>query len=189
MTYGGTGPRALTIRVHNVGSVGVSGALVTAYAGLDVTGTAIGSAQTGPIDAPLDLVPRSETVTIPYEPGALPVAVTVVVAPTAEITHENNVATAWIGGAAPDLPPPMLLALSPLSAPAGSEVEVLGAGLQAGATALSSESASPALALDVHDAEHATLRLGAALPAGVQLVSVRNPDGKQSNLLPLTVTD
>ena len=189
VTFGGAGRRELTIRVHNVGSAGVSGAHVTVYAGLDATGTVIGSADTGPIDAPLDLVPRSETVTIPHEPAVLPAAVTVVVEPVQEITHENNAATAWIGGAAPDLPPPMLIALTPLTAPAGSAISVQGAGLQVAATALSSESASPDLELEVHDAERATLQLDPALPAGVYLVSVRNPDGKKSNLLPLTITD
>ena len=135
-------------------------------------------------------MPRSETVSFRYAPVYLPRAVTVVLGHAGgQITDENDVATAWIGGAEPDLPPPVLIGLEPVTVLAGGQVALTGRELQPGIVALLSDAPTGLLVVDRLDAESATLQVDASLPAGVHLISLRNPDGRKSNLLPLTVTD
>ncbi|MHC4548751.1 MAG: hypothetical protein ACYTEZ_08225 [Planctomycetota bacterium] len=179
----------LTVRVHNVGSAPATGVTVTVHEGLDATGPVIGSGTIPSIEAPTDLVPRSQTLQVAYAPASLPVLVTVVVDPIQEITHRNNVVTARVGGPAPDLPPPMLASIQPLAVAAGGEVALHGKNFVDGAVALASESVSSLFTAVFLDGGQMTLEVSAGAPTGVHLISLKNPDGKKSNLLPLAVTN
>ena len=140
------------------------------------------------IEAPTDLLPRSLTVTLPYDAPILPAPITVVLAaPPAQVTDRNDVATAWIGGADPDLPPPMLTGLSEIEVRAGQPIELSGYHLQPGAVARAGEAATTLFILNAVTPTGATLQVDASTPPGIHLISIENPDGKRSNLLPLTI--
>jgi hypothetical protein len=182
----------VTVRVHNIGALDASDVAVALHEGPEATGTVIGTDAVGTIEAPVDLVPRHVEVFFPYDPAALPAEVTVVLdAADAifEIAEVNNVATAVIGGRAPDYPPPMITGLEPVQVAAGGSVALAGRGFRAGVAVLESETPATHLALAFVDGEHLTLSVDPAAPAGTYLVSARNVDGLQSNLVPLVVTD
>jgi len=104
-----------------------------------------------------------------------------------EITEVNNGATVLIGGTAPSYPPPMLLQLDPAATTPGGTVTVRGRNFQPGVIALASDAPTPWLAATFLDAQTLSLAVDPLAPPAVYLFSVRNPDGKSSNLLPLTV--
>jgi hypothetical protein len=115
--------------------------------------------------------------------------VTVVIDQQVEITHANNTATAWIGGASPELPPPMLTAVEPSTVAAGGQVTIEARSSAPGTIALAGEAPTALFTVTFVDAEQLKLEVDAATPPGTYLISVAGPDGKRSNLLPLTVTD
>jgi hypothetical protein len=104
-----------------------------------------------------------------------------------EVTELNNVAIAEIGGAAPDYPPPMLLGLAPTEVLAGSQVALDGRNFRPGLIALSAQSPAPYLTATFTDNAHARLIVSPTAPDGIALVSLANPDGRQSNVLPLRI--
>ncbi|MHC4340110.1 MAG: hypothetical protein ACYSX0_07860 [Planctomycetota bacterium] len=179
----------LSVTVHNVGSAQATGVKVTVHEGLDATGPVIGTGTIPTIEAPTDLVPRSQTLPFTWLSASLPAFVTVVLDPIQEITLENNVATARVGGGAPGLPPPMLASIQPLTVAAGGEALLHGKNFVDGAAALASESASSLFTAVFLSSEQMRLQVSAVAPPGIHLISLRNPDGKKSNLLPLTVTN
>ncbi|MHC4470247.1 MAG: CARDB domain-containing protein [Planctomycetota bacterium] len=179
----------VTVRVHNVGAADATAVVVRL---LDAGSMEIGTETIASLEAPTDLVPRSATAVFSHVPADLPASVTVVVDPegaVAEITEENNRAAARIGGEIADPPPPMLTGLSSTTVAAGGEVEITGKHFEDGIVALVSEAPTTLLSVDLSDAEHLTATVAASAPPGVYLVSVENPDGKRSNLVPLTATD
>ncbi|MHC4972073.1 MAG: IPT/TIG domain-containing protein [Planctomycetota bacterium] len=179
----------LTMRVHNVGAADATGIIVTAYEGTDTSGAVIGTANLAALEAPTDLVPRFADLTLAHTPGALPAAVTVVIDQQFEVTPANNTATAWIGGASPDLPPPMLTSLEPATVAAGGQLTIEGRNFVPGTTALAGEAPTTLFTAMFVDAEQLALQVDASTPPGTYLISVAGPDGKRSNLLPLAVTD
>jgi hypothetical protein len=164
---------------------------VIVYEGPDTTGREIGRSGIQSIAAPTDLVPKWVDVPFPYRPSSVPMEITVALVigdDVREITKVNNGATAFIGGRTPDYPPPMLLQLDPIEVAPGDTVAVTGRYFRDGLVVLESESVGDNLSGEFVDAGHLTVTVKAEAPEGIHLVSVRNPDGLQSNLLPLKVT-
>ncbi len=196
----GLGPRdvsynrrqgGLVVRVHNIGAAEAVSVTVHVHDGPDESGPLIGTAIIPVIAAPNDLVPKWQEVRISYLPPGLPREITVVLDPDEripEVTEANNVATAVIGGAAPDYPPPMLLSIEPSTVLPGGEVRLTGRNFRAGIVALESESPSRRLTATLKDEDELIVAVDPSTPDATYLVSVRNPDGLQSNLLPLTVS-
>jgi hypothetical protein len=182
----------IAIRVHNIGAADASAIVIAVYQGLDDSGPLIDSTTLDSVEAPLDLVPRFEEVRIAYVPSATPAAVTIVIDSenaVDEITEENNVASAWIGGAVPDQPPPMILGFESTVTMPGSSIELVGRNMLPGVEVRVSESPTSDIVLTWVDSEHATLEIDLTAPPGLYLVSLENPDGKRSNLVPLTVAE
>ena len=179
----------LTIRIHNIGSSGAAGIRVSVFRGAGAGGTLIGTQTIALLDAPVDLVPRYVDLIFSYAPSG-PEQITVVLEmqPTLEITMANNSATAWVGAPVADPPPPMLISAEPSPAYAGQTVRLTGRNFQVGLALMESEAPAAGIGVDYLDPETLELILPADLSAGVLLLSVENPDGKGSNLLPLSVT-
>jgi len=179
----------LTVRIHNIGSSGAVNIRVSVFRGADAGGAWIGTQTISLLDAPVDLMPRYVDLTFPYAQSA-PEQVTVVLElqSALEITRANNSATAWVGAPVADPPPPMLISAEPSPVSAGQTVRLTGRNFQAGLAVMESEAPAPDLELEFLDSKTLELTLPADLPAGVLLLSVENPDGKGSNLLPLWVT-
>jgi hypothetical protein len=81
----------------------------------------------------------------------------------------------------------MLIGITPAVVLAGSQVVLEGRNFHPGLTALSGQSPAPYLTATFLDDTHAVLTISPTAPDGVSLVSVANPDGQQSNVLPLQV--
>jgi len=180
----------VTVRVHNIGAAEAAGVVVNLYEGPEATGPLVGTDTAALIEAPNDLVPRWVEVVFPYSPPASPQQITVSVDPgdlIYEVTERNNGVTVTIAGTAPSLPPPMLIQLDPGTTPPGTSTTVRGRNFQPGVEALSSEAPTILLVATFLDDETLALDVDPAAPETVYLFSVRNPDGKVSNLLPLTV--
>jgi hypothetical protein len=183
------GAGEVTVRIHNVGAAD-SGAFDVRL--LDADGGEIGTRTLTALDAPTDLVPRSVTVVFPHAPARLPASVSVVVDPAdgvAEITEENNRAIARIGAESADPPPPMLTGFSSSTVAPGTDVILFGKHFQAGLEVFASEEPTPHLAVTNTGPGSVKLTVAPGAPPGVHLVSVVNPDGRRSNLLPLQVTE
>ncbi|MFQ5459388.1 MAG: hypothetical protein ACE5EL_01200 [Anaerolineae bacterium] len=105
-----------------------------------------------------------------------------------EITEANNVVTAVIGGDGPDYPPPMLIAADPLRVLPGQAISITGRNLMVRADALAFGAAVPWLAVDVVGDAAAVLTVAMGAPEGVAPISLHNPDGQESNPLPITIT-
>jgi len=179
----------ITVRVHNIGSAAAADIKVSIFEGAGSSGNMIGSDTIALLEAPVDLVPRFVDLTFPFNPDSAPVQVTVVIEleGVPEITPVNNVAIAFIGAEATDLPPPMIVRLDPIYAAPGETVQLIGRNFQPDVTVLESESATQLLSVDYLDSERLDLNVGSSLNAGPLLISVMNSDGKKSNLLPLQV--
>jgi hypothetical protein len=83
----------------------------------------------------------------------------------------------------------MLLALDPVEIPRAGLTDLIGRNLREGASLLVSESPTGEFAVQRLEPGRMVLTADAGTAPGVYLISVRNPDGQQSNLLPLRVTD
>jgi hypothetical protein len=180
----------VVVRVHNIGAVEVASLALELHDGPSAEAPRIGAERIPLLEAPTDLVPRSLEVRFEFAPESLPREVTVVLDPEgqhAEVTEVNNVATAVIGGQAPQYPPPMILSMEPLRASPGERVAILGKHFRQGATALAWQAPTEWLTLTVLDSERALLEVSAQAPAGAYPTSVRNPDGQESNLMPLRI--
>ena len=94
---------------------------------------------------------------------------------------------AWIGGTAPDYPPPMILAIEPSTATPGSSLTLYGRNMLPGVEVRVSEASTSDIRLSSDDSELATLIIAADATPGLYLVSLENSDGKRSNLMPLNV--
>jgi len=164
----------MRVRVHNVGAAAAPATTVR------VTGPAGAWTVALPaLEAPLDLVPRWTEVTLRVAAPADGVPVAVEVVPVAdEITTENN--RVVVRGATAEPPAPMIEA----TAVEGRVVELRGRNFDPGLELLESE--APADGFRVLDVADDLVRLRAeTAPAGVHLLSVRNPDGKGSNPVPV----
>lgn len=180
----------LTLRVHNVGAAEAGAVEVAIHEGFDASGPVVATASLAALEAPLDLIPRFEELDFDLAPEELPAAVTIVVDAldeVPEITEENNRATAWLGGAAPDSPPPMILSLAPDVVAPGGEVALTGRNLLEGVEVRAGERPTARIAITRIDGERATLTVDPGAPAGLYLVSLENPGGARSNLVPLAV--
>lgn len=182
----------LVVTVHNVGARDATEFSVRLHDGRDAEGTVIGTESLPGLEAPLDLVPRQRQVLVPFVPPSLPREITVVLDPEnriPEISEVNNTATAVIGAAVPSYPPPMLMAVDPTTAAAGGQVVLSGRNFRPGLVALASEDPTEMFSVEWIDEEQLVLRLEPTVPPATYLVSVRNLDHRQSNLLPLRVTE
>jgi hypothetical protein len=81
----------------------------------------------------------------------------------------------------------MLLALTPNEVTAGSAVELSGRNLRSGLSALSSQSLTADFTVTFIDDGRAVLSAAPTAPDGLALISVANPNGDQSNVLPLRI--
>ena len=132
-------------------------------------------------------MPRWHEATLPCVAPSLPASVRVVLEATERITDRNDRATAWIGGNAPDLPPPPRTGLSASEALPGGSVTRSSLHLQTGAVVRAGEVPTAWFSLVAVTLAPATLAvLSGAIP-GVHRISLVNPDGKRSHLLPLRV--
>jgi hypothetical protein len=182
---------ALDVTVHNIGTVEATDLVVRLYEGRGTDGSVIGTETIPLIEAPLDLVPRTEIVRFDNRPSGRQQLVTVELDPEDaldEITEVNNIATAVVGGRAPDYSPPMLIELDPSVASPGDSVRVGGRHFREGIEALSWESPTTDMEATYVDGQSLILQTAPEADVGVYLVSVRNVDGLQSNLLPLRLT-
>ena len=180
----------VTVRVHSLGSVTASNVVLRLHAGAGPQAPVLWETNLPPIPAPLDLVPRWLDVFVPFNPPQLPMELTAMLDPAdtlLEVTEQNNTATAVIGGLAPEYPPPMLTGLVPTEVLAGGQVTVLGRNFRPGLIPLQAQSPAPYLSVAFVDESHAVLTVAPTAPDGIALVSVANPDGRQSNVLPLRV--
>jgi hypothetical protein len=181
----------LAVRVHNIGSSVAADAKVEAHVGPSRDGPLIDTVTLPAVEAPIDLTPRWLEVTFDHRPAETPSYVTVVLDPEEtipEITEVNNVFTALIGGRTVDFPPPMLVSLDPNVVGPGGEVAATGRFFRDGIAVLESESESSNLEVEFVDRQHLIIRVARDAPEDAYLVSVRNPDGQVSNLLPLRVS-
>jgi hypothetical protein len=189
ITYS-AGQGEVTVRVHSLGSATASNVLLRLHAGASTDAPLLLETNLGLLSAPADLAPRWTDVFVPFTPPQLPMELTAVLDPAdtlLEITELNNCVTAAIGGAMPDYPPPMLLALTPTEVTAGSAVELAGRNLRPGLSAWSSQSPTADFTMIFLDDRRALLHVAPTAPDGLALISVANPDGDQSNVLPLRV--
>lgn len=196
-------PRDITVQggqtqviLHNIGAADANRIVVQLFDGTDTTGAPVATGRLLKLEAPTDLdVPladllKTHTFTFPYVPSTLPAQLTVWVDPNDtidEVTELNNVVTAVVGGPSPELAPPMIVALSPTTAIAGSTLTVDGKNLQPSLLVLDSEQiTSDFTVIFVSDVE-AQVIVGSGASAGIHLLSLVHPDGKVSNMLPVEV--
>jgi len=177
--------KEVRIRVHNVGSAPAPVSTVRVEV---VGGTAAGeTVLRDPIDAPLDLVPRWTEVMVPLHPAGEPEGIRVTVVPVAdEITTANNTATAWIASGTAELPAPLIGKALVLEGRIGDLIDLEGKNLRPGLTMLASEAPTTDFLILYREPGLATIQIATSKP-GVYLLSVKNPDGKRSNLIPITV--
>jgi hypothetical protein len=81
----------------------------------------------------------------------------------------------------------MLTGLAPTEVLAGSQVTLDGRNFRPGLIALAAQSPTPHFAATVQDETRALVTVAPIAPDGLALLSVANPDGRQSNVLPLRV--
>jgi hypothetical protein len=189
VTYS-AGQGGVTVRVYSLGSVTASNIVLRLHAGVSTNAPLLVETNLPPIAAPTDLVPQWLDILMPFTPPQLPMELTAILDPAdalAEVTELNNTATATIGGALPEYPPPVLTALTPTDVLAGSQVTLDGRNFRPGLTALAAQSPTPHFTATFVDATRALLTVSPTAPDGVALLSVANPDGHQSNVLPLHV--
>jgi hypothetical protein len=136
-------------------------------------------------------VPKWQEVEFDYRPIRTPEYVTVVLDPDdeiAEITDANNVFTALVGGRTQELAPPVLLAFEPSSVAPGDSLDAVGRSFRDPVAVLESEIVSSNLAATYVGPSRLSIQVASDAPEGTYLVSVRNPDGQTSNIMPLTVS-
>jgi hypothetical protein len=180
----------VTVRVHGLGSATASNVVVRLHPGAGTNTPLLVETNLASVPAPTDLVPRWIDVFLPYTPPELPVELTAALDPSdalLEVTEFNNSATATIGGTLPEYPPPMVTALTPAEVHAGSQVTLDGRNFRPGLIALAAQSLTSHFAATFQDDTRVLVTVAPMAPDGLTLLSVANPDGQQSNVLPLRV--
>ncbi len=183
------GTQEIVVRVHNIGSQDAGSFVVAYWLGDTASGPAAAAEVVPSLEAPTDLVPRSTEVRFPFTAGG-PTTVTVFVDGRElvdEINEENNLTTAIIAGTSAELDPPMIADLVPAVTTVGGTITVEGDNFQSGITVLESEGPTTDLSITFVDAQTLTLTVSGAASAGTYIVSLENPDGQRSNLVPLVV--
>lgn len=182
--------------LHNIGAADANNVMVQLFDGPDASGVPVAAGRLVKLEAPTDLdVPlssllKTHTFTFPFAPATLPAQVTVKVDPYGaidEVTELNNTVTAWVGGASAELPAPMMVELSPTATTAGAQLTVDAKNLQLGLQVLDFEQPSGDFTVTFVSATQARISVGSAAASGTHLLSLVNPDGKTSNVLPLEV--
>jgi hypothetical protein len=171
----------IRIRVHNVGAATAPATTVKVS-----TMTSTESSALPAIEAPLDLVPRSVSVTLPFTPPWAPGIFVEVVPVADEITTENNRVAVWSTEGDLELPAPMITKVLATEGVAGDIIDVHGKNFAEPLRALVSEQSTNAFRVWLEEPGLAVLQITTQEP-GTYLVSIRNPDGKSSNLVPITV--
>lgn len=178
----------LAITVHNLGSATTPAILLQVVAGVGAQGAVLATTTVAPLPAPLDLVPKSVVVTVAHD-GSSPL--TVVLDPNQtlnQITDANDIVTVWIAGEGPNGQPPMLIGLAPNPSAKGTLVTLTGQQFLSTSLVLLDQDGSSPLGITFIDNTQIVVQLPVGLAPGVHLVSVVNPDGQTSNLLPLTLS-
>ncbi|MCA8960187.1 MAG: hypothetical protein KDC38_06720 [Planctomycetes bacterium] len=180
----------LHVRVHNIGSQASGTCRVAFFEGSTPTGTPNGLTLISSIAAPIDLDAKFVDLSFPYIPTTLPGQVAVWVdtnGAVAEITEMNNQAVATIGGTAASFPPPMIAELVPNTLSAGGTAAVEGKNFDPAVLLLEGDVPSTHFTLTWIDGSHLTVTANGGAVAATYFLSLRNPDGKESNVVSVTV--
>ncbi len=183
----GTG--TLSVRVHNIGAVDLSGVTVDVHDGADSSAPLLASQSLASLAAPLDLTPRFADLTFAGL-GASTVLTVAISAATGinEVTLDNNQANIVVNGSGTTAQPPMILAIEPPTATPGASLALTGANFEAGMAVFDAGVIAAGLALTVIDANTAQLLVPGSQPAPATiLLSLGNSAGLESNVLPVMV--
>ena len=180
----------IRVRIHNIGASTVANLQVSLFEGTEAEGQLIESQLIEELEAPNDLQPRYIDLEFSYDLQSQSTQVTVVVETSEgvqEVTLENNVASAYIGEGPADRPAPMIIEMSPKAVRPGELVRTMGRHFQPGVQVLESGNPSESVSVRFLDQEYVDLIVPEDAEPSILLISFRNPDGKDSNYLPLKV--
>lgn len=191
------GAHQLDITVHNLGSETARDIVVVVFAGYSTESPVAAEARIAEIAAPIDLVPRTQTLRIdieathpPKDDEPVPNAYTVVLDPDNHIDEScerNNTAVFGFGSSIGPSMPPMITDIveQPDSSPAA--FTITGRNFLPDTMALVSGDREDGF--EVHFMTDSELRL--VIPAGAPprtyLISLKNPDGQSSNWVPVVI--
>jgi hypothetical protein len=182
--------QTVDVIVHNIGSADAPPVTAVLYKGDVEDGDVLGTLTVPAIAAPNDLIAKTTVISFDAPSITGPTTVSVVIDSETlvdEITEVNNRTTGLVAGTAAALPAPMVTALTPQDAAPGDTILMTGKNFQTGLSIMASESPTSILSVVSITADTVTLKIAASAPESTLLVSVVNPDGKKSNLLPLYV--